>query len=139
MRIGFQFVLYIIILNLVSGLVYSLNVPGVEYTTPPIGTGNATDYEEKFNPEFLILGISMAPLLAIPFVGHFLAFALIVWSAVSFIVMGFPQMLEGYASFIGDPVAQTALTGVCWVLRGVFSFIIFMWLYQLITGRTVED
>jgi hypothetical protein len=138
MRIGFQLVLYILILNLISGMMYALNVPGTERSNILTGTGNVTEYQERFNPGEFLNATEPEASTTFTFIGHIWNGLNVIWSAIRFTVFGFPTMLQGIGSQIQDPAAAAAFTNIANVLYAIFSFIIMMWLYQLLTGRNVE-
>ena len=136
MRIGFQVVLFILILNLTTGLMYQTSVPGTAYSNVLTGTPSSENITERFNASSLI---NPEPSMTITFVGHLLAALNAMWMAIRMVVVGFPDMLAQIAGSIPDPSARATFTSISYVLYGVFSIIIFMWVFQLVTGRQVED
>lgn len=140
MKLGFKIVLFLLILNCISGLVYSISVPGVEYSYATHTTPSGQDYEQNFNATGFMEKQQPGILSEIPFLGNIYGTIMMLWNAVTFIVTGFPALLEQLGGFIPEAGAgKASYTAICWVLRGVFSLIIFGWLFQLITGRQAED
>ena len=139
MKIGFQIILYLLILNLVCGLMYVSSVPGTEFSNLLYGTGDVEDYEERVNPEEFMNQTEPKVSTIFTFVGHIWSSLQLIWNVVRFTVFGFPTMMQGISGQIGDPVAKATFTNIANVLYVVFSFIILLWLYQLLTGRQVED
>lgn len=135
MRIGFQAVMFIIILNLVTGLMYTLSVPGTGQSNILAGGPTAENITERFNasafhePETSTL---------ITFVGHIWSALTTMWVAIRFVIAGFPAMLWQIGTQIEDPVTKVAFTSIAGVLFAVFSVVIFVWVFQLLTGRDVE-
>jgi len=139
MRIGTQLVMFLVILNLVSGLMYTLNVPGTAYSNILPGVGNATDYSTRFNASEFMESTQPEVSSVLTYVGHIWSGLQLVWNAIRFVVMGFPTMLEQIGGQIQDPAASVAFTKISHVLYAIFSFVFFFWLFQLLTGREVED
>lgn len=139
MRIGFNIVMYIMLLNLVCGLMYVLAVPGTEFSNVLYGTGDTEEYEERFNATEFMDKTEPEASDAFTFVGHIWGGLQLIWNGIRFTVFGFPTMLQGIGGQIGDPTAKAAFGNISNILIVATSFIIFMWLYQLLTGRRVED
>jgi len=139
MKIGFKLILYLMILNMVSGLMYITSVPGTGYSQILSGTGSPEEYAERFSPSGFMNATNPGISAIISFVGHLLSAIDVMWTGIRFTVLGFPTMLQQIGLQIGDPDAKAAFTNVSNVLYAVFSAIIFIWLFQLVTGREVEN
>lgn len=139
MRIGFQIVLYILLFNLVCGMLYAISFPGTEFSNVLYGTGDIEDYEERFNATEFMDKTEPEASDAFTFVGHIWGGLQLIWNAIRFTVFGFPTMLQGIGYQIGNPEAKGVFDNISNILIVATSFIIFMWLYQLLTGRRVED
>lgn len=126
-------------LNLVSGLMYVTSVPGVGFSQILSGAGSPEDYAERFSPEGFMNATNPGISAIISFVGHLLSAIDIMWTAIRFTVLGFPTMLQQIGLQIGDPTAKETFTNFSYVLYAVFSSVIFVWLFQLVTGREVEE
>lgn len=130
--------MFILILNLVSGLVYALSLPGTQYTNVAYQSSNVTDYEARFNTTSLIDRWTATPFSGIPVIGDIFSGLSLVWNGIRFLVMGFPDTVQRMAGYIADPAGRTAFLLIMNVIRALFSFIMFFWVAQFITGRSVE-
>lgn len=139
MKIGFQIVLFLLALNIVSGLIFTLNVPGTEYSHAVTGTGDAEDYEDRFDAGEMLNETQPGVWANIPFLGNIYGTIMMLWNGLNFVIMGFPALLQQYAGFIPDVAGRNAFTAITLVLRAIFSFVIFGWIFQIITGRQTED
>lgn len=138
MRIGFQLVMFVLILNLTCDLMYIVSVPGTAYSDVLTGTGTPAEYQERFNASTFMNRTQPQASITFVYLGHIWSGLQLVWNAIRFTVFGFPTMLQQIGSQVSDPSAKVAYTAISGVLYAVFSVIIFMWLYQLFTGREVE-
>lgn len=141
MRIGFSVVLFVLILNLVSVMVYELNMPGTAYSSILyLGSeANATEFETEFNATTLLDRWTATPFSGVPIFGDIFSGIYLLWNAIESVVMGFPAMVERMSYAIPDASARGSLTTIMYVIRAVFSFVVFGWLFQLITGRKVSE
>lgn len=139
MKLGFKLVIYILILNIVSGLVYSLTVPGSSYSYAMTGTGNTTEYEQRLNSTEFMEKQQPGIISQLPFLGNIYGTIMMLWNAIKFVIIGFPLMLAQLGGFITDESGRTAYNIICGAIGAVFSLIIFGWLFQIITGRQTED
>jgi hypothetical protein len=140
LKLGFKIVIYLLILNCVSGLIYTVSVPGTAYSYAMHTTPSGEDFEENFNSTEFMQNQQPGIISDFPFLGNIYGTIMMLWNAVNFVIMGFPTLLEQLGGFIPEAGSgKAAYTAICWVLRALFSLIIFGWLFQLITGRQVED
>lgn len=140
MRIGYQIILYMLILNLVSGLVYQLGIPGTNYANV-LNTGteaNSTNYAEEFNSTELLERTD--PQFSITNVADYVFSGLfLLYSAIRSITIGFPDLVNTVAYSIPDADGRNAVLAISSVLYAAFAFLIFLWLFQLITNRRVSE
>ena len=139
MKIGFQIVLFLLILNIVSGLAFQLNVPGTQYSHAIPGTGDPEDYEDRFNAGKMLNETQPGAWAEFPFLGNVFGTIMMLWNGLNFIIMGFPALLERYAGFIPEVGGRTAFSAITLVLRAIFSFVIFGWIFQILTGRETQE
>lgn len=140
MRIGFQVILFALILNLVSTLVYALDIPGTRYTVPLYGgtAANATAYAEEFNTTSLLDSWTATPFSGVPIFGDIYS-GIYLYNAIRSVIVGFPDMINAYAYAIGDSTARSAILTANYVVYAVFMFIMFVFLFQLISGRRISE
>lgn len=139
MRIGFRVVLYILLLNLTCGLLYVAAVPGTLQSQILVGTGDPQEYSERFNASEFMNQTSPGLSSILTYAGHIWSALTVAWNAMRFTVLGFPTMLQQIAGNIADASARATFLNISYVLEAVFGFVIFMWLFELVTGRSVED
>lgn len=140
MRITFKIMFFIICLNLASGMVYALDVPGVAYASMPMGQyQNATHYEERFNATNLIADWSDNALKDIPFLGHIISGATLMFNALKFLIWGFPDTLDQFAGLIGSASGRSAFFVIVNVLRALFALVTAIFVIEFITGREITD
>ena len=132
-----EIILFVICLNLATGLVVELGLPGTAYVSPS-PTSDAEDYESHFNATEIAEGWTFPPTVAIPIVGD-------IWSGFSFltrmityVIAGFPLFLQYLGdSFITDASAQTAWTAISTVLVALFAVAMATYFIWFISGRDV--
>lgn len=141
MKIGFKAVLFLLILNLVSTMVYAIQIPGTTYTGILYGgsQANATEYAEEFNTTTLLDRWTATPFSGIPIFGDIFSGIMLLFNAIRSIIVGFPDLINSIAYSIVDTTARNAVLTVNYVIYAVFAFITFLWMFQLITGRKVSD
>lgn len=139
MKLGFQIALFVLCLNLVSGLWYKLQVAGYNYSNPVTGAGEAEDYTDRFDPDKVMNQTQTNVITWLPFLGNIVVGLQMLWDAVGFIFAGFPALLFSYGSAIGDPSARAAYELFCGVIGAVTSFITVLWIIQIFSGRQVQD
>ena len=132
-----EIILVIICLNLATGLVVELSVPGTSYVSPS-PTGNATDYPSQFNATEIAKGWSFPPTIGIPVIGD-------IWSGFSFLVrmityvfVGFPIFLQTLGdNYITDPSGLAAWTSISTVILALFAVVMAFYFVWFISGRDV--
>lgn len=139
MKIGFQITFFVLLLNLIAGLMYASSVPGTDFSNILTGTGNTTQYEERYNASEFMERTEPEASTAFTFVGHIWGGLQLVWNAIRFTLLGFPTMLQMIGDQIQDATAKRTYGYITDVIYVAVGFIYFMWLYQLLTGRRVED
>lgn len=140
MKIGFQMVLYILILNMISALMYQTSLPGTSQSDILAGTANASVLAEEFNTtEFMTESRSFISEF-LTFTGHIWGALNTVYLAIRLVLFGFPDMLMQMGYQIDNPVARyNYITYIVPFVYAVFSIVMFLWLFELLTGREVQD
>ena len=141
MKIGFELVLFIVLLNVVSTVVYQVAVPGTEYAViqQSGSQSNATQMESEFNATTMLGRWKSNPLESLPFVGILFSMVFMMWDVISVVVNGFPALIQSFGYLIGDPVARAAFDVIMTVIRVGFVAIIFFWIFEIATGRPVME
>jgi len=139
MRTQFQILLFIVCLNLATGLVIELSLPGTAYTSPFSGT-SSTDYESHFNATEVASGWAATPYSGIPVIGDiFSAFNMLV-RGITYMIAGFPLFLVWVGdAFITDATAMGSYNVIKGVLIAMFSLTMFWFFIEYISGRYVSD
>jgi len=135
MRLQFQILLYIVCLNLTTGMVIALGLPGTEYVQAQ-NPSNATQYEEHFNATDLAQRWRSQGDWGIPIVGDiFSAFELLIRN-IQYLLDGFPMFLQWISdTYIADANARTSFFIISNVLRAIFAILMSMLLIEFISGR----
>lgn len=140
MRIQYEILLFIFILNLVVGLAIALGFPGTEYVSPS-GTGvNATEYETHFNSTDISSGWSATPFSGIPVIGDIFGGFNFLIQDIGYLIDGFPTLLVYMRNtYITDADGQLAFDIIANVLRAVYALLISLFLIEFISGRVITD
>ena len=77
--------------------------------------------------------------MGLPFLEQTYGALMTLWNAISFIIIGFPQLLWQFGGLISDPTARLGYQAIIGAIGAVESFVIGLWIYQLISGRQVQD
>ena len=132
-----EIIIFIICLNLATGMVIELALPGTAYVMPSNPT-NASEYEAHYNATQIAEGWSFPPSLGVPMFGD-------IWSGFSFLVrmitytlVGFPLFLGWLGdSFITDASALTAWNIIKTAILAMFSVFMALFFVWFISGRDV--
>ena len=147
MRIQFQILLYILCLNIATGIITGLALPPISSggTSPGLNpgdlAGNATDYESRFNATELARRWGATPIEGIPVVGDlFSGFYLFFTMILPDLLDGFPHLL----TWIGDmyftgTTGETAFTVLAYSFRAMFAAMMAIFVIEMITGRRLPD
>lgn len=132
-----EIILVIICLNLATGLVVELSIPGTDYVSPS-PTGNSSDYSSHFNATEIAQGWSFPPTIGIPVIGD-------IWSGFSFLVrmityvfVGFPIFLQTMGdNYITDSSGLAAWNSISMVILALFAVVMALYFVWFISGRDV--
>lgn len=140
MRVQWEILLFIFVLNLSIGLVIGLGLGGTGNVTP-VGTGmDASEYEQHFNGTDIADRWSSTPFSGIPLIGDIFAAFNFLWQNIKYLVDGFPILLEWIRdSFVTDPAGRLAFDVTAGVLRAIYGLLITMFLIEFIGGRVLSD
>ena len=140
MKILWEILLYLFIINLVVGLVIVLAVPGAVYANPAALDVNAIDYEQHFNATDVAESWSATPFSGIPVIGDIFGGFNFLWQNIGYLIDGFPVLLTYISdSYITDPSGQIAFAIIANVLRAVYALLITLFLIEFISGRIFTD
>lgn len=136
---GYQIVLYLLLFNLTCGFFTAINWPGTADSSFLTGTGNATDYQERFNSTEFMDKTEPEASTAFSFVGHIWSGLSLIWDCISFVFTGFGRLLIAIGDQIGTASAKAAFTSLGVVLQAGLDLVVIFWVYSLLTGRVVEQ
>lgn len=143
MKLQFVILVFIVCLNLATGVALALGLPGTEYVYSADPGGyqqNATYYEEHFNSTEVAERWGANTNLGIPIVGDIfsgLYFLAINWQ---YLIDGFPIFLDWVSdSFITDASAKAAFDIIANALRAIFAILMAIWFIEFIAGRYVTQ
>jgi len=137
----FKILLFLLVLNLVSGYLVTAEVNG-QYIVPGAGKShglNATgdvQYENEYNVTEKMNSWS-ATSYGFPVIGDIFSGASMLVGAIRNVVDGFPKMLDWCASFIPASGGDVAFAIIANILRGVFAFCALTLFIEFISGRSL--
>lgn len=135
MRLQFQILLFIACLNLATGMVIALGLPGTDYVQAQ-NPSNASEYEEHFNATEIAEGWGATPYSGIPIVGDIFTGFHFFFRNIQYLLDGFPMFLTWISdTYIIDATAKTSFSIIANVLRAIFAILMTMLLIEFISGR----
>ena len=140
MRIQWQLLLGLFLINLSIGLVMGLALPGTAYVASPTTGTNATEYEQHFNSSQIATSWSATPFSGIPIIGDIFAGFGYIYQNIQYLIDGLPKLLDYInTSYITDANGQTAFLVVANALRAIYALLITVFLIEFISGRILTD
>ena len=140
MRVQWEILLFLFVLNLVVGLVVVLQVPGTAYANPATTGVNATEYEGHFNATEVAQSWSATPFSGIPIIGDIFGGFNFLITTLGYLIDGFPVLLTWIKdSYITDVTAQIAFDIIANVLRAVYALLATIFIIEFISGRIFTD
>ncbi len=139
MRVQTQILFYVLCINVASIIAVTLQVPGVAYSqNMSTGLGSLEDIVGKFNATDVGSRFSQNPLLG--FLDTVVGAANFIFATVPYLFFGYAIILQWIgAVFIQDAAGQTAYNVLVDALVAVFSFLMFVWFVEIISGRQLFD
>lgn len=131
-------VLFMLCLNIASGLYYSLGIAGSQYSNPIQNSGNPSDYSDRFDPD-KIMPSQPSVLSYFPYLGIVYQGLMPLYNAIMFVFFGFPQFLLQFGGLIQDPLARSGYITIIGAIGAIEFMVMASWIYQLVTGRQVQD
>jgi hypothetical protein len=139
MKIQYELLLGIFIINLGVGVVMGLALPGTAYVAAGPAGVNATQYEQQFNSSD-IARWKGSPFSGIPVIGDIFAGFNYLWQNIQYLVDGLPKFLDFIkTSYIVDPTAQLAFDIIENAIRAIYALLIVIFLIEFISGRYISD
>jgi hypothetical protein len=141
MRVQWELLLALFIINLSIGLVMGLALPGTAQVANNQPITNATQYEQQFNSSKIeTWGGKGNPLQGIPVIGDIFGGFLFLTQNIQFLIDGLPSLLTYLEhAYITDSSAQLAFEVIANVLRAIYAFLIMIFLIEFISGRYMSD
>lgn len=140
MRIQFQIILFIICLNVATGLVMNLALPGSAYSYAPGSGSNGSELEDRWNSTALADEWQANPFEGIPVVGDIFRAFYLFFNMIRYVIDGFPMLLQWISdAYITDAAARTAFVTISYALRGIFAVMMSIMVIEFISGRRMPD
>lgn len=140
MRVQWEILLFLLVLNIVIGLCIALQVPSTMYITPFAKTVNATEYEAYYNATQIAKNWKATPFSGIPVIGDIFGGFGFLWQTLGYMLDGFPTLITWIGdSFITNPEGQTAFWILANMLRAIQAILITMFIIEFISGRIWTD
>jgi len=139
MRVQFELLLGLFVINLCVGVVMGLALPGTGYVAngPAI---NATEYEQHFNGTGIVSSWTSTPFSGIPVIGDIFSGLGFLWQNIQYIVDGLPMFLNWIkTSYITDPNGQLAFDIIGNAIRAIYALLISILAIEFISGRFLSD
>ena len=135
MKVQMQILLFIVCLNISSGLVVALAVPGVDdaQISPPSTTD---EYASHFNSSEIAEGWGATLIQGIPIIGDIFSMFQTMFITFQYLIVGFPMFLNWLGdNFIIDAAARAAYDSIVLALYGIFSVSMTILFIEFISGR----
>ncbi len=138
MRVAWELLLGIFILNISTGLVVGLNAPGTGVS--PLTSVDSDEYQSHFNATQIAAGWSSTPFSGIPIIGDIFYGLNVAWQIIQYLVNGFPMFLNWIKdSYIIDSSARTAFDVISGGLTCIFALFTAIMIVEFISGRFMSD
>jgi len=135
----FAALILIVCLNLSTGLIIALSLPGTEYVQAT-NPSNASEYEEHFNATETAEGWGATPFSGIPVIGDIFSGFQFLFRNLQYLIDGFPMLLTWMSdTYIVDASAKTAFLVITNVMRAIFAILMFTFVIEFISGRFATD
>ena len=139
MKVQFQALVFFACLNLATGLIIALGLPGTEYVQA-VNPSNASEYEEHFNATEVAEGWAATPFSGIPVIGDIFSGFQFLWRNLQYLIDGFPMFLTWMSdTYITSSDARSAFNIIANALRAVYAILISVLVIEFITGRYLTD
>ena len=139
MKTQFQILLFIACLNLATGMIIALALPGTEYVQAT-NPSNSSEYEEHFNATETAGDWGENIITGIPIIGDIFSGFNFLWRNFQYLIDGFPMLLTWLSdTFIVDASAKTAFTIIANVMRALFAILMTVFAIEFISGRVTTD
>lgn len=140
MKLQFKILLFILCLNLATGLVIALGLPGTEYVQAQNPTANPEEYEKNFNSTEIGQSWGATPFYGIPVIGDIFAGFQFLFTHIHFLIDGFPQFLNWISdTYIVDVQARGAFALIANTVRAIYAVLMSIWFIEYIGGRYLTD
>jgi len=139
MKIQFQILLFIACLNLATGMIIALALPGTEYVQAS-NPSNSSEYEEHFNATDIAEDWGSTPFSGIPVIGDIFSGLQFLFRNFRYLIDGFPMLLTWMSdTYIIDASAKTAFFIITNVMRGIYAILMSIFVIEFISGRYMTD
>lgn len=134
MKLQFQILLFIVCLNLATGMVIALGLPGTDYVQAS-NPSNVSEYESHFNATEIAEGWGASD-IGIPVVGDIFSGFQFLFRNIQYLIDGFPLFLTWISdTYIIDATTKTSFAIITNVMRAIYAILMSMLLIEFISGR----
>ena len=142
-KIHFKILLFIVCLNLATGMTIALALPGTEYVMagdPSNPASNASYYEEHFNATDIAGRWDTTPFSGIPIVGDIFSGFSFLFQNLQFLIDGFPMFLTWISdTYLIDASARSAFSIISNILRAIYTILMSIFVIEFISGRYMTN
>ena len=143
MQTQWKILLFIVCLNLATGMCIALALPGTAYVSANMPTNpasNASAYESHFNATEVSKGWEATPFSGIPIIGDIFSGFDFLWRNLRFLIDGFPTFLNWISdTYLVDASARAAFSIISNGLRAMFAILMSIWVIEFISGRYMTN
>ena len=143
MQTQWKILLFIVCLNLATGMVIALALPGTAYVmanNPGNPVSNASDYESHFNATEVAEGWQATPFSGIPVVGDIFSGFQFLFQNLQYLIDGFPTFLTWISdTYLVDASARAAFSIISNGLRAMYAILMSIWVIEFISGRYMTN
>lgn len=139
MKIQIQILVFIACLNLATGLVFVLQLPGAGDVLGQ-NPSNATEYGSHWNATEVAEGWGATPFSGIPVIGDIFSGLSFLWRVLPYLIDGFPQFITWLGdTYIRDKATQLVFNIIANVIRAIFAIMMGLFVVEFISGRIMTE
>jgi len=140
LKVQWSILLFIICLNLATGLCISLSVPGSEYVQASLPGGNASDYESHFNSTDIVDSWQDNIIRSIPILGDIFSGVAFLFRNIQYLIDGFPTFLNWISdTYLVDAGSKTAFAVISNALRAMYVILMAVFAIEFLSGRNITE
>lgn len=130
-----EIIIFVMCLNLSTGLIVELGAPGTDYVSP-VSSENASDYEGHYNITEIAKGWETSRINQYGLLGDVVYAFNTFFRLVSYVFVGFPVFLYSLGdNFLTDEAGIIAYHSICVAIGALFFVVMAFYIVWFISGR----